>query len=49
MSRTKSPKADKVQSHAANVMTLLPGNHTVQVCGLNNTPGVALVEVYALP
>jgi hypothetical protein len=34
---------------AAMVVTLLPGAWTVQVGGLDNTTGVALVEVYALP
>ncbi len=34
---------------AALVTTLLPGAYTVQVSGLNNTSGVALVEVYDLP
>jgi hypothetical protein len=34
---------------AATVVTLLPGNWTVQVSSLNNTTGVVLVEVYALP
>jgi sugar lactone lactonase YvrE len=34
---------------AALVATLLPGAYTVQVSGLNNTTGTALVEVYDLP
>jgi len=31
---------------AALLATLLPGNYTVQVAGLNNATGVALVEIY---
>ena len=34
---------------AAFVTTLLPGAWSVQVSGLNNTTGLALVEVYDLP
>jgi hypothetical protein len=34
---------------AAMVVTLLPGAWTVQVSGVNDTTGVALVEVYVLP
>ena len=34
---------------AALVATLPPGNYTAQVTGVNNTTGVALVEVYELP
>ena len=34
---------------AALVATLLPGAYTVQVSGLNNTTGLALVEVYEVP
>ncbi len=34
---------------AAVVVSLLPGNYTVQVGGLNDTTGLALVEVYDLP
>ena len=36
-------------SDAAMVVTLLPGTWTVQVTGPNNTTGIALIEVYALP
>ena len=31
------------------VVTLAPGNYTAQVTGVNNTTGVALIEVYELP
>jgi peroxiredoxin len=34
---------------AALVATLAPGAYTVQVSGVNNTTGVAIVEVYELP
>ena len=34
---------------SAMVVTLLPGAWTVQVAGANNTTGVAIIEVYALP
>ncbi len=34
---------------AAVVVTLTPGNYTVQVTGVANTTGVALVEVYEVP
>ena len=34
---------------AAIVAALLPGSYTVQVSGVNDTTGVALVEVYDLP
>jgi hypothetical protein len=34
---------------SAMLVTLLPGAWTVQVSGANNTTGVALVEVYAVP
>jgi sugar lactone lactonase YvrE len=34
---------------AAVVVTLTPGNYTVQVSGVANTTGVALVEVYEVP
>jgi hypothetical protein len=34
---------------SAMVVTLLPGSWTVQISGVNNTTGVALVEVYVLP
>lgn len=34
---------------AALVVTLQPGNYTAQVSGVNNTTGVALVEVYEVP
>jgi hypothetical protein len=33
---------------SAIVRTLAPGNYTAVVRGMNNTTGVALVEVYAL-
>ncbi len=34
---------------AALVLTLAPGNYTVQVSGVGNTTGTALVEVYEVP
>jgi hypothetical protein len=34
---------------SAVVLTLAPGNYTVQVAGVNGTSGTALVEVYELP
>jgi hypothetical protein len=34
---------------AAVVANLQPGNYTVQVSGVNNTTGIALVEVYEVP
>jgi hypothetical protein len=34
---------------AAIVATLLPGRYTVQVSGVANTTGVAIVEVYEVP
>ena len=34
---------------AALLVTLAPGNYTVQVTGVGNTTGVALVEVYEAP
>lgn len=40
---------DADSKDAAIVATLLPGNYTVQVSGVNNTTGPALVEVYDLP
>ena len=34
---------------AALLVTLPPGNYSVQVSGVSNTTGVALVEVYEVP
>ena len=34
---------------AALLITLAPGNYTAQVSGVNNTTGIALVEVYEVP
>lgn len=34
---------------AALLITLIPGNYTIQVSGANNTTGVALVEAYDVP
>jgi hypothetical protein len=31
------------------VLTLAPGNYTIQVSGVGGTTGEALVEVYAVP
>jgi hypothetical protein len=33
---------------SAMVVTLPPGNYTAEVSGLNNTTGIALVEIYEL-
>ncbi len=40
---------DAVSKDAALLFTLQPGNYTVEVSGVNNTTGVALVEVYEVP
>jgi uncharacterized delta-60 repeat protein len=34
---------------SAMIVTLAPGNYTVQVAGVNNATGIALVEIYELP
>lgn len=34
---------------AALLVTLEPGNYTVQVAGVGGTTGVALIEVYEMP
>ena len=34
---------------AALLITLIPGNYTIQVSGVNNATGVALVEAYDVP
>ena len=34
---------------AALLVTLAPGTYTAQVSGVNNTTGVALVELYEIP
>ncbi len=34
---------------SAVLVTLPPGSYTAQVSGVNNTTGIALVEVYELP
>ena len=34
---------------AALLQYLAPGNYTVQIAGVANTTGVALVEVYPVP
>jgi len=31
------------------VITLLPGAYTARVSGVNNTRGIALVEIYEVP
>ena len=36
-------------SLAALIVSLPPGSYTAQVSGVNNTTGVALIEVYDLP
>ena len=43
-----SGHAPKDPSESAIIATLLPGNYTAIVRGVNNTTGVALVEVYDL-
>jgi hypothetical protein len=40
------PPSDPLES--AIVRTLTPGNYTAMLRGLNNTTGIAVVEVYAL-
>jgi hypothetical protein len=40
---------DDNSADAAMLVTLTPGSYTVQVSGVNNGTGVALVEVYDLP
>ena len=40
---------DDGSSDAAVVATLLPGAYTVQVFGVGDTTGVALVEIYVIP
>ena len=40
--------APRYDSESALVITLPPGEYTAVVRGVNNTTGVALVEVYAL-
>jgi hypothetical protein len=42
-------KAPPAVNEAAMIATLPPGNYTAIVSGVNNTTGVALVEVYGLP
>jgi hypothetical protein len=44
-----SGRAPKQPSESAIIATLQPGNYTAIVRGMNNTVGVALVEVYDLP
>src|SRR5207302_10812344 len=46
---TASGYAPPNDLESAIVTTLAPGNYTAIVRGANNTTGVALVEVYALP
>ncbi len=43
------PLASPTSKDAVLQITLGPGNYTAQVLGLNNTTGVALVELYQLP
>ncbi len=40
---------DATSKDAALLVTLAPGNYTVEVTGVGNTTGVALVEVYEVP
>jgi hypothetical protein len=47
LSRRTIPPANDVE--AAIVQTLAPGSYTAIVRGVNNTTGIAVVEVYALP
>ena len=39
----------QISSVGTNVLTLQPGNYSVQISGVANTTGVALVEVYQVP
>jgi hypothetical protein len=41
--------ANDTSRDAALVATLQPGTYTAQISGVNNTSGVALVEIYELP
>jgi len=43
-----APSAPRGQQDAALVAILPPGSYTVQVSGVANTTGVALVEIYNL-
>ena len=45
---TASGKAPPDDWESAIMRTLVPGNYTAVVRGMNNTTGLALVEVYAL-
>jgi hypothetical protein len=40
---------DPVSRDAVLLVNLSPGNYTAEISGVNNTTGVALVEVYELP
>ena len=41
--------ADGASKDAMLLVTLAPGNYTAQVSGVNNTGGLAIVEVYEVP
>jgi hypothetical protein len=45
---TATGKAPPDDRESAIMRTLVPGNYTAVVRGMNNTTGLALVEVYAL-
>jgi hypothetical protein len=40
---------ERISEDAALLITLQPGVYTVQVAGVDNTTGVALVEIYEVP
>jgi hypothetical protein len=42
-------RLERASRDAALLTTLQPGSYTVQVGGVNNTTGVALVEIYEVP
>jgi len=43
------PLSHDTSKDAALLVTLDPGVYTVQVSGVNNTTGIALVEIYEVP
>jgi hypothetical protein len=43
------PLSDPISRDAALIATLAPGAYTAQISGVNNSTGVALIEVYDVP
>ena len=41
--------ADRAGRDAALLVTVSPGSYTAQVSGVDNTTGVAIIEVYEIP